>query len=51
VREKPREGEADGWTREARAVRDWMGKRTCAAREARVGCVREEGCPRERLHE
>ena len=21
----------DGWTREAREARDWMGKRTCAA--------------------
>jgi hypothetical protein len=51
VREKPREGEADGWTREGGGVRDWMGKCMCAAQEARLGCAREEGCARERLRE
>jgi hypothetical protein len=34
-----------------RQPRDWVGKRTCAGQEARVGCAREEGCARERLRE
>jgi hypothetical protein len=46
VREKLREGEADGWTREGGGVRDWMGKQACTGQEKRAG--RGRGQARER---
>jgi hypothetical protein len=46
VREKPREGEADGWTREGGGARDRMGKQACTGQEKRAR--RGRGQARER---